>query len=71
MARIVPYQQYRHEMQYPKKRTQACEGAKLMLSLIIFFIAGILLGLIGMRLLNIWEARGQADQHHHLPRHHS
>ena len=42
-----------------------------MLSLIIFFIAGILLGLIGMRLLNIWEARGQADQHHHLPRHHS
>ena len=43
-----------------------------MLALIIFFIAGMLLGLIGMRLLNIWEARNQSHQHRsHLPRHHS
>lgn len=40
-----------------------------MLTLTLFFIAGVLLGIIGLRLMNRWEAR-----RHHRPtifRHHS
>lgn len=31
-----------------------------MLTTIIFFVAGIVLGLIGLRLLSAWEARGRS-----------
>ena len=43
-----------------------------MLPIVIFFIAGILLGMIGLRLLNMWEAQHQhRPRHDHSPRHHS
>jgi hypothetical protein len=43
-----------------------------MLALIIFFFVGILLGLIGLRLLRIWEPDRSAQQpptsvHRHHP----
>ena len=40
-----------------------------MLALILFFIAGAILGIVGLRLMSRWEA-----SHHRLPtnfRHHS
>jgi len=40
-----------------------------MLAITLFFIAGVLLGVIGLRLLSYWESRGE-----HRPtifRHHS
>jgi hypothetical protein len=40
-----------------------------MLALALFFVAGILLGLVGLRLLNRWEV--QADKRHTIFRHHS
>jgi hypothetical protein len=42
-----------------------------MLTIIIFFIAGLVLGIIGLRLLNRWETH---DTHQNPPtifRHHS
>jgi hypothetical protein len=40
-----------------------------MLALTLFFIAGILLGFIGLRLLSRWET--QADKRPTIFRHHS
>jgi hypothetical protein len=49
-------------------RTIAYEE-KAMLALTLFFVAGILLGLIGLRLLSRWEA--QSDKRPTIFRHHS
>jgi hypothetical protein len=40
-----------------------------MLTLILFFVAGILLGVIGLRLLSRWET--QSDKRPTIFRHHS
>ena len=43
-----------------------------MLATIIFFVAGIVLGLIGLRLLSLWEARrGTPAGPDEIFRHHS
>jgi hypothetical protein len=43
-----------------------------MLTIVIFFIAGVLLGMLGLRLLNMWEAQHHdGPRHNHSPRHHS
>jgi hypothetical protein len=40
-----------------------------MLALTLFFIAGVLLGIVGLRLMSRWEAR--RDQRPRIFRHHS
>ena len=40
-----------------------------MLALALFFIAGILLGFVGLRLLSLWEI--SAEKRHTIFRHHS
>jgi hypothetical protein len=42
-----------------------------MIAMIIFFIAGVVLGIIGLRLLNRWEMRGGREQPPTIFRHHS
>jgi len=41
-----------------------------MLAIIIFFIAGLVLGIIGLRLLNRWETHGTHEQPPTIFRHH-
>jgi hypothetical protein len=41
-----------------------------MLALTLFFVAGVLLGIIGLRLLNLWEKR-DASKRPTMFRHHS
>ena len=42
-----------------------------MLSLLLFFAIGAVLGLIGLRLLRIWEASVPVERPDPLHRHHS
>ena len=42
-----------------------------MLALLLFFIAGILLGIVGLRLLNRWEKSGTSHRPNTFFRHHS
>jgi hypothetical protein len=43
-----------------------------MLTTIIFFIAGLVIGLISLRLLNMWEVRGTGERESNkIFRHHS
>lgn len=34
----------------------------MLTTIIIFFIAGLVLGLISLRLMNMWEARGTGER---------
>ena len=51
--------------------TLLCQGSNTMLTTIIFFVAGIVLGLLSLRLLSLWEARVSTPEHDEIFRHHS